>query len=97
MIAKPEGSFENQMKIGVMIVAADDSTQTKILIKVLPPGSIYYITIAFESMATIMGKVKALCKICKARGLIPEYFVRPGTTRSFLVCIYSRNLCCTKV
>lgn len=85
------------MKIGVMMVAAEGSTQKKILVKLLPPGSIYYITIACESMATIMGKVKALCKICKARGLMPEYFVRPHTTRSFLVCIYSRNLCYTRV
>jgi hypothetical protein len=45
------------------MVAADGSIQTKILVEVLPPGSIYYITIACESMATIMRKGKALCKI----------------------------------
>jgi len=66
MIAQSEGSFENQMKIGVMMVAADGSTQTKILVKLLPPGSIYYITIACDSMVTTMAKLKALCKICKA-------------------------------
>lgn len=88
MIAQPKGSFENQMKIGVMMVAADGSTQTKILVKVP--------FIISRSLA-IMGKVKALCKICEARGLMPEYFVRPHTTRLFLVCIYSRNMCCTRV
>jgi hypothetical protein len=34
------------MKDGVTMAAADGNTQTKILIKVLPPGSIYCITIA---------------------------------------------------
>jgi hypothetical protein len=54
MIAQPEGSFENQMNIGVTMVAADGSTQKKILVKVLPPGPIYYITIVCGSMATII-------------------------------------------
>jgi len=62
MIAQPEGSFENQMKIGVTMVTAGGRTQTKILVKVLPPGSIYYITIAWESMATIMRKLKRCVK-----------------------------------
>ena len=72
MTAQPEGSFENQMKFGVTTVAADGSTQTKILVEVLPPGSVHYITFACESMATVMGKVKRCVKFCKAGGLVSQ-------------------------
>jgi len=80
------------MKIGVTMVAAEGSTQTKILLELLPPGSIYYITIVCEYMATIREEVKRCVKFCKAGGLVPEYFVRQHTTRLFLVCIYVQEI-----